>query len=70
MKKTVRSTLRIDDRLDFKIKLIAKRNNVSENKMKEYLLELGIETYFEKFDNYLKNENIKLIKECNDDSEN
>lgn len=68
MKKIVRSTLRLDDRLDFKIKLIAKRNNVSENKMKEYLLEIGLQTYFEKYDDYFKNENKKIRKEDKNDS--
>ena len=36
MSKVVRSTLRLNDLLDFKIKLLAKRNNLSENSMKEY----------------------------------
>ena len=30
MSKVVRSTLRLNDLLDFKIKLLAKRNNLSE----------------------------------------
>ena len=68
MKKIVRSTLRLDDRLDFKIKLIAKQNNVSENKMKEYLLEIGLQTYFEKYDDYFKRENKKIRKEDKNDS--
>lgn len=50
LSKVVRSTLRLNDKLDFKIKLIAKRNNMSENAMKEYLLELGIQTYLKKYD--------------------
>ena len=50
MKKIIRSTLRLDYNLDYKIKLIAKRNRMSENSMKEYLLELGIQRYLEKYD--------------------
>ncbi|MBQ2946363.1 MAG: hypothetical protein IJY25_03940 [Bacilli bacterium] len=68
MKKIVRSTLRLDERLDFKIKFIAKQNNVSENKMKEYLLEIGLQTYFEKYDDYFKRENKKIRKEDKNDS--
>lgn len=68
MKRIVRSTLRLDERLDFKIKFIAKQNNVSENKMKEYLLEIGLQTYFEKYDDYFKRENKKIRKEEKNDS--
>lgn len=63
MKKTVRSTLRIEDRLDFQIKLLASRNNMSANKMINYLLELGISTYLERFDNYYQEQNKKLEQE-------
>lgn len=68
MKRIVRSTLRLDERLDFKIKFIAKQNNVSENKMKEFLLEIGLQTYFEKYDDYFKRENKKIRKEDKNDS--
>jgi len=60
MKKIIRSTLRIEERLDFKIKLLAKRNRVSVNRMKEYLLELGLQTYLDKYDGYLQVEDIKM----------
>jgi len=62
MSKVVRSTLRLNDLLDFKIKLLAKRNNLSENSMKEYLLELGIETYLDKYDSYFQQENCNLLE--------
>ena len=68
MKKIIRSTLRIEERLDFKIKLLAKRNRVSVNRMKEYLLELGLQTYLDKYDGYLQVEDIKMkVGERNED---
>ena len=67
MSKIVRSTLRLNDLLDFKIKLLAKRNNISENRMKEYLLEIGIKTYLEKYDSYFQQENCNLLEELEED---
>ena len=69
MSKVVRSTLRLNDKLDFKIKLIAKRNNMSENAMKEYLLELGIQTYFKKYDKLFDYDDIDDVMEEYDEEE-
>lgn len=69
LSKVVRSTLRLNDKLDFKIKLIAKRNNMSENAMKEYLLELGIQTYFKKYDKLFDYDDIDDVMEEYDEEE-
>ena len=35
--------------------------------MKEYLLELGIETYLDKYDSYFQQENCNLLEELEGD---
>jgi len=70
MKKIIRSTLRLNEQLDYNIKLLANKNRVSENKMKEYLLELGIQVYFQKFDDYFMSQNKMLLEEKNEEINN
>ena len=45
MRCTEKTTLRIDDNLKTRIKLLAIKNNFSMNKMIFYLLELGYRSY-------------------------
>lgn len=48
MKCTERTTLRIDNNLKTRIRLLAIKNNFSMNKMFIYLLELGYKSYMER----------------------
>ena len=65
IKSLIRTTIRIDNNLKTRLQLLSIKNNISFNKMIIYLLELGYNTYIEKFDDYYKNENNKLQKEGN-----
>ena len=50
VKGLVRTTLRIDNNLKTRIELLAIKNNLSFNKMLTYLIELGYNSYMEKFE--------------------
>ena len=50
MRCTERTTLRIDDNLKTRIRLLAIKNNFSMNKMFIYLLELGYRFYAERYE--------------------
>lgn len=50
MRCTERTTLRLDDNLKTRIKLLAIKNNFSMNKMFIYLLELGYRSYVERYE--------------------
>ena len=50
IKGLVRTTIRIDNNLKTRIELLAIKNNLSFNKMLTYLLDIGYNTYLEKFD--------------------
>ena len=52
IKGLIRTTLRIDNNLKTRIELIAIKNNLSFNKMLNYIIELGYNSYMEKFDKY------------------
>ena len=49
VKGLVRTTLRIDNNLKTRIELLSIKNNLSFNKMLTYLIELGYNSYIEKF---------------------
>ena len=61
--KRIRTTLRIDNNIKTRIELLAVKNNMSFNKMLNYIIHLGYERYIEKFDEYYKKENEILKKE-------
>ena len=63
IKGLVRTTLRIDNNLKTRIELLAIKNNFSFNKMITYLVELGYNSYIEKFDKYYEEQNEKIKKE-------
>lgn len=63
VKKNIRTTLRIDNNLKTRIELLAIKNNISLNKMFIYIIELGYQTYLERFDKYYFNEDLKLKSE-------
>lgn len=63
IKGLVRTTLRIDNNLKTRIELLAIKNNFSFNKMITYLIELGYNSYIEKFDKYYKEQNKKIKKD-------
>ena len=67
IKGLVRTTLRIDNNLKTRIELLAIKNNFSFNKMIIYLIELGYNSYIEKFDKYYEEQNKKLKKESDID---
>ena len=50
MRCTERTTLRIDNNLKTRIRLLAVKNNFSMNKMFIYLLELGYRSYVERYE--------------------
>lgn len=66
IKGLVRTTLRIDNNLKTRIELLAVKNNFSFNKMLTYLIELGYNSYMEKFDKYYEEQNIKLKESSNE----
>ena len=68
IKGLVRTTLRIDNNLKTRIELLAIKNNLSFNKMLTYLIDIGYNTYMEKFDKYYENQN-KVLKSESEDNE-
>ena len=60
VKGLVRTTLRIDNNLKTRIELLSIKNNLSFNKMLTYLIELGYNSYIEKFDKYYEMQNKKI----------
>ena len=67
VKGLVRTTLRIDNNLKTRIELLAIKNNLSFNKMLTYLIELGYNSYIEKFDKYYEIQNKKIEREEEDE---
>lgn len=65
IKGLVRTTLRIDNNLKTRIKLLAIKNNLSFNKMLVYIIELGYNEYIKKFDKYYEEQNKRLEREDN-----
>ena len=68
IKGLVRTTLRIDNNLKTRIELLAIKNNLSFNKMITYILDIGYNTYIEKFDKYYERQN-EILKSESDNSE-
>ena len=69
VKGLVRTTLRIDNNLKTRIELLAIKNNLSFNKMLSYLIELGYNSYMEKFDKYYEIQNKKIEREEEDEQD-
>ena len=69
VKGLVRTTLRIDNNLKTRIELLAIKNNLSFNKMLTYLIELGYNSYMEKFDKYYEIQNKKIEREEKDEQD-
>ncbi|MBR1376683.1 MAG: hypothetical protein IJ565_02600 [Bacilli bacterium] len=67
IKKTIRTTLRIDDNLKTRIELLAIKNNISFNTMLIYIIELGYNSYMDRFDKYYEEENEKVKREVEED---
>lgn len=63
LRRNIRTTLRIDNNLKTRIKLLAIKNNLSFNKMITYIIEIGYETYLEKFDKYYEMQDKKIRNE-------
>ncbi len=70
IKGLIRTTLRIDNNLKTRIELLAIKNNISFNKMIIYLIELGYNSYMNKFDKYYETQNKILKSEVNSNEEN
>lgn len=68
IKGLIRTTLRIDNNLKTRIELLAIKNNLSFNKMLTYLIDIGYNTYMEKFDKYYENQN-KIFESESDNNE-
>ena len=69
VKGLARTTLRIDNNLKTRIELLAIKNNLSFNKMLTYLIELGYNSYIEKFDKYYEMQNKKIEREEEDEQD-
>lgn len=69
VKGLVRTTLRIDNNLKTRIELLSIKNNLSFNKMLTYLIELGYNSYIEKFDKYYEIQNKKIEREEEDEQD-
>ena len=68
IKGLIRTTIRIDNNLKTRIELLAIKNNLSFNKMLTYLIDIGYNTYIEKFDKYYERQN-EILKSESDNSE-
>lgn len=68
IKSLIRTTIRIDNNLKTRIELLAIKNNLSFNKMITYILDIGYNTYIEKFDKYYERQN-EILKSESDNSE-
>ena len=64
VKGLVRTTLRIDNNLKTRIELLS-----IFNKMLTYLIELGYNSYIEKFDKYYEMQNKKIEREEEDEQD-
>lgn len=69
VKGLVRTTLRIDNNLKTRIELLSIKNNLSFNKMLTYLIELGYNSYIEKFNKYYEMQNKKIEREEEDEQD-
>ena len=69
VKGLVRNKLRIDNNLKTRIELLSIMNNLSFNKMLTYLIELGYNSYIEKFDKYYEMQNKKIEREEEDEQD-
>ena len=69
LRRNIRTTLRIDNNLKTRIELLAIKNNLSFNKMLTYLIELGYNSYMEKFDKYYEIQNKKIEREEEDEQD-
>ena len=69
VKGLVRTTLRIDNNLKTRIELLSIKNKLSFNKMLTYLIELGYNSYIEKFDKYYEMQNKKIEGEEEDEQD-
>lgn len=63
IKGKIRTTLRIDNNLKTRVELLAIKNNISFNKMLNYIIELGYQYYMDRFDKYYEEESLKLKRE-------
>ena len=54
--KTVKLSVRMSENLKTRVKLLAVKNDVTFTKMLNYLLELGYESYIERFEKYDREE--------------
>ena len=70
IKGLIRTTIRIDNNLKTRIELLAIKNNLSFNKMITYILDIGYNTYIEKFDKYYERQNENLKSESENSEEN
>ena len=64
----MRTTIRIDNNLKTRIELLAVKNNMSFNKMINYIIGLGYQTYIDKFDKYYEEQDKNIRKEGNDEN--
>lgn len=62
LRRNIRTTLRIDNNLKTRVELLAIKNNLSFNKMIIYIIEIGYQTYLEKFDKYYEEQDKKIKK--------
>ena len=69
IKGLMRTTIRIDNNLKTRIELLAVKNNMSFNKMINYIISLGYQTYIDKFDKYYEEQDKNIRKEVNDENE-
>lgn len=63
IKGKIRTTLRIDNNLKTRVELLAIKNNISFNKMLNYIIELGYQYYMDRFDKYYEEESLNLKRE-------
>ena len=68
IKGLIRTTIRIDNNLKTRIELLAIKDNLSFNEMISYILDIGYNTYIEKFDKYYERQN-EILKSESDTSE-
>lgn len=66
----MRTTIRINNNIKTRIEMLAVKNNISFNKMINYLIVLGYQSYIDRFDKYYEEQDKKIRGEEKNDKEN
>lgn len=66
-KEVVKFSIRMNNNLKTRIELLSLKNNLSFTKMLNYIVELGYQTYIDRFEKYYEEQNKKLKEGIKDE---